>query len=107
MVSKYNLLILFISRRQDIRLDEVLYFVHMRVHSRHLLHLLRDGAEDRVGRMLAWSGVELAYKLVVELAGRMMTIFDWRRVVVVANHCMVEDMIDCCSSKICYSAKNY
>ena len=37
----------------------------------------------------------------------MTTIFDWRRVVVVADRCMVEDMIDHCSSEICCSVKNY
>ena len=37
--------------------------------------------------MLAWSGVGLACKLVVELAGLMMIVFDLRRVdVVVADH---------------------
>ena len=57
--------------------------------------------------MPAWSGVELMCKLVVESAGRTTTVFDWRRVVVVADRCMVEDRIDRCSSEIHYSAKNY
>ena len=57
--------------------------------------------------MPVWPDVELACKPVVELAGRTMTAFDWRRVVVVADRCMVEDRIDHCSSEIRYSAKNY
>ena len=44
------------------------------------------------------SGVGLAYKLVVESAGRMTTVFDLRRVVVVADHYIVEDKVDRCSS---------
>ena len=44
------------------------------------------------------SGVRPACKLVVELAGQTTTVFDSRRVVVVADHCMVEDRVDRCSS---------
>ena len=49
--------------------------------------------------MPMWSSVELACKLEVVVAGRMMTVFDLRRVVdVVADFCMVEDRLDHCSS---------
>ena len=48
--------------------------------------------------MLARSGVGLTYKLVVESAGRTTNVFDSRRVVIVAEHCMVEDRVDHCSS---------
>ena len=48
--------------------------------------------------MVAQSSVELACKLVVDLAGRRTTFVDWRRAVVVAYHCMVEGRIDRCSS---------
>ena len=48
--------------------------------------------------MPARSGMELACKLVVDSAGRGTTVFDWSRVVVVANRCMVEDKIDRYSS---------
>ena len=45
------------------------------------------------------SGVELAYKLVVVLAGRRTIVFDLRKVVdVVVDRCMMEDKVDCCSS---------
>ena len=85
----------FIDRRLDIRLDEVLYFVHAGVHPCHLHHQLRDCVEDQ---MLALFGVELACELVAVSAGRMMIVFDSRRVVVVADHWMVEDKVDRCSS---------
>ena len=48
--------------------------------------------------MPIWSGVELTCKLVVESAGRMTTVFDWRRLVLFVDHCMVEDRIDRCTS---------
>ena len=44
--------------------------------------------------MPAWSGVGLGCKLVVESAGRMTTVFDLRRVVIVADHYIVEDKVD-------------
>ena len=45
------------------------------------------------------SGVKLAYKLEVVIVGRTKTVFDLCRVVdVVADHCMMEDRVDCCSS---------
>ena len=45
------------------------------------------------------SGMGLACKLVVKSAGSMTTIFDLHRVVdVVANHYMMEDRVDRCSS---------
>ena len=50
------------------------------------------------GRMMAWSGVELACRLVVESAGRTTIVFDSCRAVVVADHCMMEDRVDSCSS---------
>ena len=43
------------------------------------------------GQIPARFGVELACRLAVASAGRMTTIFDWRRVFLVADHCMVED----------------
>ena len=49
--------------------------------------------------MPAQSGVELACKLAVVSEGRTMTVFDLHRVVdVVADHCMMEDRVDHCSS---------
>ena len=57
--------------------------------------------------MPARSSVELGCKLVVESAGQTTTTFDWHRVVVVADRCVVEDRIDHCSTKIRYSVKNY
>ena len=57
--------------------------------------------------MPARSSVELTCKLVIESVGRMTTIFDWRRVVIVIDRCMLEDMIDRCSFEIHYSANNY
>ena len=48
--------------------------------------------------MPMWSSVKLACKLVVESAGRMTTVFDWCRLVVVVDRCMVEDRIDRCTS---------
>ena len=44
------------------------------------------------------SGMELACKLAVESAGRTRIVFDSRRVIVVADHCMVEDRVDGCFS---------
>ena len=45
------------------------------------------------------SGVGLACKLAVASAGRTTTVFDLHTVVdVVANHCMMEDWVDRCSS---------
>ena len=49
-------------------------------------------------RMLAQSPVGLACRLAVESAGRTTTVFDSRRVVVVADHFMVDDRVDRCSS---------
>ena len=44
-------------------------------------------------------GVELACRLAVVVAGRTTTAFDLHRVVdVIDGHCMMEDMVDCCSS---------
>ena len=48
--------------------------------------------------MSARSSVGLACKLVVELAGQMTTVFDLRRVLVAADHVIVEDKVDRCSS---------
>ena len=48
--------------------------------------------------MLAQSSMELACKLVVESAERMTTIFDWGKIVIVADRCIVEDRVDHCSS---------
>ena len=49
--------------------------------------------------MPVWSSVGLACKLVVASAGRTTTVFGLRRVVVVvADHCMMEDRVDHCSS---------
>ena len=50
-------------------------------------------------RMSVRSGVGLACKLAVASAGRTMTVFDSRRVVdVVADHYLMEDRVDRCSS---------
>ena len=55
--------------------------------------------------MPAQSGVELACRLAVESAGRTTIVFDSCRVdVVVAEHCMMEDKVDHCSSLILHSA---
>ena len=48
--------------------------------------------------MLARSGVRLACKLAVASVGRTTTVFDLRRVAFVVEHCMVEHMVDHCSS---------
>ena len=57
--------------------------------------------------MLVWSGVELACRLAIVVAGRMAIVFDLCRVVdVVANHCMMEDRVDNCSSYILHAAKD-
>ena len=49
--------------------------------------------------MSTGSGVELACRLAIQSAGRTRIVFDSCRVnVVVAEHCMTEDRIDCCSS---------
>ena len=49
--------------------------------------------------MPARSGVELACKLAVASARRTTIAFDSRKVVdVVADHCMMEDRVDRCSS---------
>ena len=48
--------------------------------------------------MLTQFCVGLACKLVVESAGRRTIVFDSHRVVVVANHFMVEDSVDRYSS---------
>ena len=50
------------------------------------------------GHMPAWSSMELMCKLMVESTRRTMIVFDSCRVAVVANHCMVEDRVDRCSS---------
>ena len=48
--------------------------------------------------MPARSDVGLASMLAVASAGQTMTVFYLRRVFyVVANHCMMEDRVDCCS----------
>ena len=53
------------------------------------------------------SGVELMYKLAVVIEGRTKTIFNLHRVVdVVADHCMIEDRVDHCSSHILHAAKD-
>ena len=45
------------------------------------------------------SSMGLACKLAVALVGQTMTAFDSLRVVdVVADHCIMEDRVDCCSS---------
>ena len=54
--------------------------------------------------MAAQSRVELACMFVVEPAGQAMTVFDSHRVDVVPDHCMREDRVDHCSSKILHSA---
>ena len=46
---------LFIGRRLDVRLDEVLNFVHARVHLRHLLHNCEMAPRIGCQRSLAWS----------------------------------------------------
>ena len=49
--------------------------------------------------MPVWSGVGFACRLVVVSAGRTTTVFDSRSVVdVVADHWMMEDRVDHCSS---------
>ena len=49
--------------------------------------------------MPAWSGVELACRLAVVSVGLTKIVFDSLRVdVVVADHCMMEDRVDRCSS---------
>ena len=49
--------------------------------------------------MPARFGVELACRLAVESARQTTIVFDSRRVdVVVADHCMMEDRVDRCSS---------
>ena len=49
--------------------------------------------------MAAQYGVELACRLAVELAGRTTIVFDLHRVdVIFADHCMMEDRVDRCSS---------
>ena len=49
--------------------------------------------------MLVQSRMELVCKLAVVIAGRMTIVFDSRRVFdVVADHCMMEDRVDHCSS---------
>ena len=52
------------------------------------------------GTVWRGSGVGLACKLVFESAGRTTTIFD----VLLANHCMMDDRVDRCSSEILHSA---
>ena len=48
--------------------------------------------------MLAQSGMGLACRLAVESAGRTMIVFDLRKVVVLADRCIMKDRIDRCSS---------
>ena len=48
--------------------------------------------------MSARSCMGLACRLAVESAGQTTTVFDIRRVVVVAYHCRMEDRVDRCSS---------
>ena len=49
--------------------------------------------------MPARSGMELACRLMVVLAGRTTIVFDLCRVIdFFAKHCMMEDRVDCCSS---------
>ena len=48
--------------------------------------------------MSARSGVGLACRCAVESMGQTTTVFDIRRVVVIADHYVVEDRIDRCSS---------
>ena len=55
--------------------------------------------------MQARSGVELMCRLAVELAGQTTIVFDSDKVdVVVADHYMMEDRVDRCSSLILHSA---
>ena len=52
-------------------------------------------------------GVGLACKRAVASVGRTMTVFDLHKVVdVVVDYCMMEDMVDHCSSKIMHAAKD-
>ena len=44
------------------------------------------------------SGVGLTCRLAVESVGPTKIVFDSRRVVFVADHCIVEDRVDRCSS---------
>ena len=49
--------------------------------------------------MSVWSGVELACRLAVVVARQTTIICDLRRVVdVIADHCMIKDRVDHCSS---------
>ena len=60
-----------------------------------LIARLRRGLD----RMPVQSGMGLACRLEVESAWRTTVVFDSRRVdVVVADHCMMEDRVDRCSS---------
>ena len=50
-------------------------------------------------RMSTQFGMEFASRLAIESAGRTTIVFDSRRVdVVFADHCMMEDSVDRCSS---------
>ena len=54
---------------------------------------------QRSGLMLVRSDVELAYKLGIVLVGRTTIVYSLRKVVdVVADHCMIKDRVDHCSS---------
>ena len=55
----------FISRGRDVRLDEIMYFVHTRVHPAHLLHQLRDRTQNRICR---WCG--RSWSLIIRLLWR-------------------------------------
>ena len=47
------LTLLIVNRSRDVRLDEIVYLIHTRVHPVHLLHQLRDHTQNMICR---WCG---------------------------------------------------